>query len=159
MLYIVKAFSALNEMMIFFFQFVYMVEYVDGYWTTLASLGWAYLIIVEDISLVFLDSIWLYSLPYFWTVSNTNLSMRPQSLWYVNHSKTQKRVSSMFTREIGLKFSFFVSSLWNSMRSIGISDTLKVWQRLLFVCFVKRFLMTSYISIRVRGLFRLFTWI
>ena len=75
--------------MVFVFEFVYVLDYVDGFLYIEPSMHpWdeAYLIVVNDHSGVFLGSIGKSFIEYFC-------------------------IASMFIREIGLKFSFFVWSL------------------------------------------------
>jgi hypothetical protein len=66
-----KAFSASNEMVVwffFFFQFVYVVSYIDGFSYTEPFLHpWdeAYLIMVDDVFDVLLDFVCEYSIEYF----------------------------------------------------------------------------------------------
>ena len=109
----------------FFFEFVYVVDCIDGFLyiePTLHPWDKAYLIMVDDRFDVFLDSV----------------------------GKNFIIFASTFIREIGLKFSFFVGSLcgfgvsvivasqkelssvpsvsilWNSLKSFGVRSSLKV---------------------------------
>jgi hypothetical protein len=89
-----NAFSAFNEMImwVFFFEYVYIVDYIDVFLYIESSLhSWdePYLIMMDYRFGMFLDSVLL-------------------SIF-----------ASIFIREIGLKFSFFVGSLYGmSIREI-----------------------------------------
>jgi hypothetical protein len=84
---LLNAFSASNEMIMwYFFEFVYIVDYINGFLCIELSLHpWdeAYLIVMNDHFDVFLDSV----------------------------SKNFSIFALIFIRETGLKFSFFVGSL------------------------------------------------
>ena len=87
----VKGFSASNEMIrwVFSFQFVYMMDYIDGFSYIEPSLHpWVeiYLIMVDDVFDVFLDLVCEHFIEYFF--------------------------ASLFLRKIGLKFSFLLEALY-----------------------------------------------
>jgi len=111
---------------VFIFQFVYIVDYVDGFPSVKPSLNrWneAYLMMMDDCFDMLLDSVCKNFIEYFLLI---------------------------FIREIGLKFSFFVGSLyglgirvivasekkfgsappvsisWNSLDSIDMRSSMKV---------------------------------
>jgi hypothetical protein len=81
-----NAFSGSNEMIMYFFEFVYIMDYIDGFLNTQPSLHpWnaAYLITMDDNFDVLLDSVGKNFIEYF----------------CINIHKW-----------IGLKFSFFIGS-------------------------------------------------
>ena len=113
---------------VLFFEFVYVVDYVDGFPYIEPSLNlWneTYLIMMNDNFDVSLESVWENFIEIFFAL--------------------------IFIREFALKFSFFVgsfcgfdisvfvaslnelssissvSTLWISLKSIGIRSSLKVW--------------------------------
>ena len=70
-LHFVKGFPSSSEMIMcfFLFQFVYMVDYIDGFFYVEHSLHSRYkatMIMVDDFSDVVFDSICQYLVEYFW---------------------------------------------------------------------------------------------
>jgi len=96
---------------VFFFEFVYIVDYVDGFPYIETSLGpWdeAYLIMMDDHFDVFLDSVCEYLLSIFLCVLIT-------------------------IRDIGLKFYFFVASFCGLVLSVIMTSYKELVVFLLFL--------------------------
>ena len=120
-----KAFSASNEMIVcfFFFQIVYIVEYIDKFLYVELALH-LYLIMMEDFFDVFLDSVSQYFIEYVYiNVHEVNWSVILYLFCIFPWFGYQVTVASW--EEFGSILS--VSIVQNNLRSIDISPSLKLW--------------------------------
>ena len=147
-------------MWFFFFEFVYVVDCIDGFPYIEPFLHpWdeAYLIMEDDCFDVFLESVSNKFIEYFFI--DIHKGNWPEVLflywifvwfWYQHNCG--------FIEELGSVPS--VSILWNSLKSIGVNSSLKFWWNsalkpsgpVLFL--VGRLSMTPSISLSIMGLFR-----
>jgi hypothetical protein len=123
-----SSFSPSNEIIMWFFflEFVNLVYYIDGYSYIEPSLHlWdeAYLILVNNGFDVFLDLLCENFIEYF--CINIHRPDWSEVLFVGSLCGLDIRVTVMSENELGSVLS--VSILGNSLRSIGIISSLKVW--------------------------------